>query len=217
MPIAVQAVPFLVGLGLLAALFGVLAGPWGAALPGTLALFVLYFFRDPERRPPEGEGLVVSPADGRVTAVDYSPKGSRVSIFLSAFDCHINRSPVAGRVVESRHTPGRFHPAWQGRASHENERNHLAIQTPRGVYGVTQIAGVLARRIVCVKKPGDSVERGGRIGLIRFGSRTDLHMPAGVEPVVSIGARVRGGMTIVGREKAAEHLAESRALTGAHA
>jgi phosphatidylserine decarboxylase len=216
-PIAVQAVPFLAGLGLLAALFGALAGPWGAAPPITLALFVLYFFRDPERRPPAGEGLVLSPADGKVTAVDRSPAGSRVSIFLSAFDCHINRSPVTGRVVEARHTAGRFHPAWQGRASRENERNHLIIQTPRGDYGVTQIAGVMARRIVCVKGPGDPVERGERIGLIRFGSRTDLHMSAGVEPQVLVGARVRGGQTVVGRDRAAEHQTETRALTGARA
>jgi len=217
LPIAVEAVPFLIGFGLVAALLGALAGPWAAAPPLILGLFVLFFFRDPERRSPEGEGLVLSPADGKVTAVDRLPGGSRVSIFLSAFDCHINRSPVAGQVIEARHTPGRFHPAWQGRASHENERNHLIIRTARGDYGVTQIAGVMARRIVCAKKPGDRLERGQRIGLIRFGSRTDLHMPAGVEPQVSIGARVRGGLTVVGREPEAERQMEARTLTGARA
>jgi phosphatidylserine decarboxylase len=209
-PVAVQAVPFLLVLGVLAAALGLAWGPWAASPALLLAGFVLYFFRDPERVPPAGEGLVLSPADGRVAAVETGPGGARVSIFLSVLDCHINRSPVGGVIREVRYTRGRYHPAWQGRASSENERNHLEITAPDGTScGVTQIAGVLARRIVCTKKPGDRVERGERIGLIRFGSRTDLRLPPGMEPLLSVGARVRGGLTIVARAAAREARAAS--------
>src|SRR5262249_24193645 len=162
-----------------AAILGLMFGVWGAWPPLLLALFVLYFFRDPERRAPGGEGLILAPADGRVTSVERNAGGARVSIFLSLFDCHINRSPVAGVVQRARHTPGRFRPAYHPRAGLENERKHLEIRSDRGTNGVTQVAGVVARRIVCSKKPGDAVRRGERIGLIRFGSRTDLHLPPG--------------------------------------
>lgn len=200
MPVAREAVPFLLGLLAAAVILGAILGPW-AVLPAlVLILFVLFFFRDPARVSPAGEGLVLSPADGRVTEVERRPQGARISVFLSLFDCHINRSPVEGTVREVTHTPGRFHPAWQGRASRENERNHLVIGSRTGDYGVTQIAGVVARRIVCAKKPGDAVGRGERIGLIRFGSRTDLHLPPGVEPAVAVGDRVRGGVTVLARE-----------------
>lgn len=196
---AVQAVPFLVLLGVLGAGAGLLFGPWGAAPTVLLALCVVLFFRDPERVPPPGEALVLSPADGRVTVVERGPEGARVSIFLSLLNCHINRSPVSGVVRRAVRTPGRFYPAWQGRASSENERNRIEIETPDGNYGVTQVAGVLARRIVCTKRAGDPVRRGERIGLIRFGSRTDLQMPPGVEPLVAVGDRVRGGLTVLAR------------------
>ncbi|MFQ5878023.1 MAG: phosphatidylserine decarboxylase [Acidobacteriota bacterium] len=200
MRVAAQATPFVVALCLMAALTAWLAGPWYAAPAALLILFTLYFFRDPERVPPPGEGLVLSPADGRVTSVERRPEGDRVSIFLSLLDCHINRSPVAGRVVEVRRTAGRFRPAWRRGAGSENERNHLVISSARGRYGVTQVAGVLARRIVCSKRPGDEVRRGERIGMIRFGSRTDLHLPPGVVTEVAVGDRVYGGLTVVGRE-----------------
>jgi len=202
MPVAVQAVPFLIPLVLLAAILIPAFGWWAGLPPLSLALFVAFFFRDPERMPPAGDGLVLAPADGRVTEVSRGPAGARVSIFLSLFNCHINRSPVAGRVREVARTPGRFHPAWQGRASSENERNHLVIEAPRGDFGVTQVAGVVARRIVCSKRPGDPVARGERIGLIRFGSRTDLHLPPGIDPLVEVGDRVRGGLTVVARHEA---------------
>ncbi len=199
MPVAVQAVPFLVGLLIAGLVLGITVGPWGVAPIVLLALFVLYFFRDPERVSPEGDGLVLSPADGRVTEIRRVGEGACVSVFLSVLDCHINRSPVAGIVGQARYTPGRFHPAWQGRASGENERNHLIIRADEGEFGVTQVAGVLARRIVCTKKEGDRVRRGERIGLIRFGSRTDLHLPPGLEPLVAKGDRVRGGVTLMAR------------------
>ncbi len=200
MPVAAQAIPFLLALGALAAPLTWMFGPWGALPPLLAALFVAGFFRDPERLPPAGEGLVLAPADGRVTAVERDPRGSRVSIVLSILDCHINRAPVAGTVAGSHRTPGRFRPAWDRRAGSENERNHLVIRSEAGQYGVIQVAGVVARRIVCTVKPGDRVERGERIGMIRFGSRTDLHLPPGVDPLVAPGDRVRGGLTIVARE-----------------
>jgi len=199
MPVAIQAVPFLGVLLVAGLVLALVFGPWAAAPAGILSLFVLFFFRDPNRVVPEGEGLVLSPADGRVTEVLRGRDGTRVSVFLSVLDCHINRSPIGGTVLEVRHTPGRFHPAWQGRASLENERNHLVIRSASGDYGVTQVAGVLARRIVCTKSTGDVVRRGERIGLIRFGSRTDLRLPPGIDSLVRVGDRVRGGLTIVAR------------------
>jgi len=215
MPVAAQAVPYLFTLALLAAVPGFLYGPWAAAPALFLTAFVLYFFRDPERVAPPGEGLVVSPADGRVTAVERGPEGARVSIFLSVFDCHINRAPVSGQVTATRHTPGRFRPAWDPRVAQENERNHLVIRAEGADYGVTQIAGILARRIVCTKRPGDAVRRGERIGLIQFGSRTDLHLPAGFEPAVRIGERVRGAETVLARREAGSRAGESGARPAA--
>jgi phosphatidylserine decarboxylase len=201
--VAVQAVPFLLLSLALGALLAWWLGPWGAAPAAALAGFVLFFFRDPSRHPPEGEDLVLSPADGRVMDVERRPDGARVSIFLSVFDCHINRSPVAGTVRDVAYTRGRYRPAWDGRAARDNERNHLAIDAADGRYGVTQIAGILARRIVCTKRAGDPVARGERIGLIRFGSRTDLHLPPGLEPLVEVGDRVRGGLSVLADRAAA--------------
>ncbi|HKB08666.1 MAG TPA: phosphatidylserine decarboxylase [Candidatus Polarisedimenticolia bacterium] len=212
MPVALQAVPFLVVLLVAGLILGALFGPWAVAPIVVLVVFVLFFFRDPERRTPEGLGLVVSPADGRVTEVIRDRQGARVSIFLSVFNCHINRSPVSGAVREAVYTRGRFHPAWQGRASGDNERNRLLIRSETGDYGVTQVAGVLARRIVCTKRPGDEVARGERIGLIRFGSRTDLDLPPGVEPLVSVGDRVKGGLTVMARALPVEQAGQAARL-----
>lgn len=199
MRVASQALPFVIALTVLAILLGVFAGSVFAIPPFLAGLFVLYFFRDPDRISPSGEGLVLAPADGRVTSVETGPEGARVSIFLSLFDCHINRAPVTGRIRETCYTPGRYHPAWQERASSQNERNHVVIESGARIYGVTQVAGLLARRIVCSKGPGDEVRRGERIGLIQFGSRTDLHLPAGIVPSVSVGDRVYGGLTVMAR------------------
>ena len=204
MPVAVQAVPFLAVLLVAGLVLGALVSPWATVPIAVLAAFVLYFFRDPTRHSPQGAGLVLSPADGRVIEIRREGQGAIVSVFLSVLDCHINRSPVGGLVREAVHTRGRFRPAWDGRASRENERNRLVIRSDSGDYGVTQVAGILARRIVCTKRPGDSVLRGERIGMIRFGSRTDLHLPPGVEPLVSVGDRVRGGLTVMARAVPAE-------------
>ena len=207
MPVAVQALPYVILLAAVATLAGWLGG-LGASAPFLLAAgFVLFFFRDPRRVSPEGEGLVVSPADGRVTDVERRPDGARISIFLSVFNCHINRAPLAATVLSVSYTPGRFRAAWDRRAASENERNHLRLRAADGEYGVTQIAGILARRIVCSKRAGDVLGRGERIGLIQFGSRTDLHLPPGVEPAVEVGDRVRGAVTVLARRVRAAQVA----------
>jgi phosphatidylserine decarboxylase len=191
----------------LAALASALYGLWWVAVPLlVLAAFMAYFFRDPRRSVPVDETLVVSPADGRVTRIEKLSPGEAdsptvVSIFLSPFDVHINRSPIAGRVLDRVYTKGRFMIATKDEASLVNEQNALTIEGEKMTVVCKQIAGVLARRIVCWKKPGDQLERGERFGLIKFGSRTDLVLPAQVEVSVQLGARVRGGVSIIGRIK----------------
>ena len=170
-------------------------------------LAVAGFFRDPERNVPSDEEVVVSPADGKVVSIADVRHGSRfpntatrVSIFLSPLDVHINRLPVGGQVDEVRYRPGRFLAAYKEIASERNEQNALKIVDGRGrSFGVVQIAGAVARRIVCWVRPGDRLERGERFGLIMFGSRTDLYLPDGCRVEVEEGQRVRGGETILGR------------------
>jgi phosphatidylserine decarboxylase len=169
-----------------------------------LAAFMAYFFRDPRRTVPTESGLVVSPADGKVTRIEKltgegADSPTVVSIFLSPFDVHINRAPIAGEVVDVTYTKGRFIAATSDNASIVNEQNALTIRGERMTVVCKQIAGVLARRIVCWKRPGDSLELGERFGLIKFGSRTDLVLPRGVEILVKVGERVSGGVTIIGR------------------
>ena len=189
----------------LAALAAALLGLWWVAAPLLLlAAFMAYFFRDPERVSPEDESLIVSPADGRVTRVEKLSPGEAqsptvVSIFLSPFDVHVNRSPVAGRVLDVAYTKGRFMIATKDEASLVNEQNALTIEGERVTVVCKQIAGVLARRIVCWKRPGDELRRGERFGLIKFSSRTDLVLPPQVEVSVGVGARVRGGTSVIGR------------------
>src|SRR5918992_1793746 len=174
---------------------------------GVLALGVLAFFRDPERCPPDGEGLIVAPADGKVVSITKAKQGLlmknadlRVSIFLSPLDVHINRSPVAGEVVDIKHTPGKFAAAYKDEASETNEQNSLKlIDDRRREVEVVQVAGVLARRIICRARKNDVLSRGARFGLIMFGSRTDLYLPANTRIEVSEGQRVKGGETIIGR------------------
>jgi phosphatidylserine decarboxylase len=190
---------------LLAALAVAFYGLWWAAAPLLLlTAFMAYFFRDPNRVSPEDETLVVSPADGRVTRVEkLSPVEAGtptvVSIFLSPFDVHVNRSPIAGRVVDQAYTKGRFMIATKDEASLVNEQNALTIEGEKITVVCKQIAGVLARRIVCWKKPGDVLRRGERFGLIKFSSRTDLVLPPEVEVLVGVGERVRGGVSVIGR------------------
>ncbi len=168
--------------------------------------FFLFFFRDPERTPPEVRaGDVLSPADGRVVAVDEiedarvsGDAARRVCIFMSIVDVHVNRAPVDGRVREVTYNPGRFCLAFREKASELNEQNDLVVDTPRhGALVVKQIAGWVARRIICRVGRGDVLKRGERFGLICFGSRVDLHMPPGTEVHVEVGARVRAGESII--------------------
>jgi phosphatidylserine decarboxylase len=172
-----------------------------------VALATAAFFRDPERIPPAGEGLIVSPADGKIVSIadiedesDIRETATRISIFLSPLDVHINRTPVDGKIEEIRYSPGRFIAAYKDEASSRNERNALRIVDRRGrKLRVVQVAGVLARRIVCRVKPGEEVGRGERFGLIMFGSRTDTYLPSGCRVEVVEGQRVKGGETILGR------------------
>jgi phosphatidylserine decarboxylase len=164
--------------------------------------FMAYFFRDPHRVPPDDPKLVVSPADGRVTRIKQATAepGSPtvVSIFLSPLDVHINRSPIAGKITDTVYTRGKFLMATNEMASLVNEQNALTIQGEITVV-CKQIAGILARRVVCWKQAGDTVALGERFGMIKFSSRTDLVLPANVEITVKKGARVRGGTTVIGR------------------
>jgi len=197
--------PFVAGLLVLA--LAALAVHWGLALvPALLALFVLWFFRDPERPVPGGEGLVVSPADGRVMFVREveEPRfvggpAIQVSIFLSVFDVHINRAPVAGEVRYREYVPGRFLAAWDETVGEVNERAYLGLAAGRHRVLVSQVAGLLARRIITWPQVGDRLERGERFGLIRFGSCTQIWLPPGSEVLVGPGDRVVGGQTVIGR------------------
>ena len=186
-----------------------LAANWwfAAVMCGAVTIALAGFFRDPERVIPAGEGLVVSPADGRVVSIAkvagdsfFSQAATRISIFLSPLDVHINRVPVAGRIAGIKYRAGKFLAAYKDEASRQNEQNALTIVDTDGrKVGVVQIAGVLARRIVCKVNSGDNMERGARFGLIMFGSRTDLYLPPECCIEVAEGQRVKGGATIVGR------------------
>ena len=180
-------------------------GYWPVAIPFIiLSAFMAFFFRDPRRSAPLDENLVVSPADGRVTRIarlapDDPVSPTIVSIFLSPFDVHINRSPLAGVITNVSYTRGKFLMATREEASLVNEQNALTIKGARTTIVCKQIAGVLARRIVCWKHAGDTVALGERFGLIKFSSRTDLILPPEVEVSVSKGMKVRGGVTVIGR------------------
>ena len=168
-----------------------------------LMLFMAFFFRDPKRVPPSDPNVVVSPADGRVTRVGpmatEADAPTVVSIFLSPLDVHINRSPIPGKIVDVTYSPGKFLMATNEKASLVNEQNALTIQGERITVVCKQIAGILARRVVCWKGKGDNLTLGERFGMIKFSSRTDVLLPANVEVVVKEGQRVRGGTTVIGR------------------
>ncbi len=179
---------------------------WSGGLLLFLGLFILYFFRDPERNVPVEPDAILSPADGRVVVITEEPldgvAGRRVSIFLSVWDVHVNRAPVAGRISRVRYCPGRFYAALRERASTENEQNEIRITMAGGQQVmIKQIAGWIARRILCWKAEGDAVARGERVGMIRFGSRTDVWLPLNTEIVVRRGQQVAGCSTILARWK----------------
>lgn len=178
-------------------------GPWAGGVLIFLGVFVLFFFRDPERTPPADPDAVVSPADGRVAAiVDEAFEGrpgKRVSIFLSVWDVHVNRAPVAGRIRKVDYRPGHFYAALRARASQENEQNVFYVETDRGEMSFKQIAGWIARRVVSWKAAGDTVATGERIGLIRFGSRMDVWLPPEAEIVARRGQFVSAGSSTLAR------------------
>jgi phosphatidylserine decarboxylase len=169
----------------------------------ALALFVFYFFRDPERVIPSEPGALVSPADGRIVVITDEPNkgipGKRVSIFLAIWNVHVNRSPEAGTITGMEYRPGKFLAAMVARASAENEQNVISLSTATGEMMFKQIAGLIARRVVCWKKSGDVVVRGERIGLVRFGSRVDLWVPRDAEILVKLGDNVKGGSSVLAR------------------
>jgi phosphatidylserine decarboxylase len=176
-------------------------------LAGIATLWCVYFFRDPQRVTPVGDGIVVSPADGRVSRVTNAVPAKeldlgerplpRVSIFMSVFDCHVNRSPVTGKIERIAYRAGAFVNADLDKASEDNERNSFLIATERGRVGVVQIAGLIARRIVCFVREGATVGAGERIGMIRFGSRVDVYLPDGVRPLVAEGQTAIAGETVI--------------------
>lgn len=180
-----------------------------AWIGGLVTLWICYFFRDPERTTPVEDGIVVSPADGRISMItEVLPPSEldlpmvpmlRISVFMSIFDCHVNRMPVEGRIRWIAYRPGKFFNADLDKASEHNERNAIAIETPFGAVAVVQIAGLIARRIAHWVAPGDAVEIGQRFGLIRFGSRLDIYLPANTVLLVSIGQTAIVGETILGK------------------
>lgn len=194
-----EGIPFVAVFAIIAIAFGVLQ-LWPLMIAFALvAAFMVYFFRDPQRNVPHDANLIVSAADGRVTRIESGEDYKLVSVFLSPLDVHVNRSPIAGNVIEIDYTKGKKMPATSDEASIVNERNSLVIAGENITVTVTQIAGILARRIVCWVKTGDNLERGQKFGLIKFGSRTDIRMPLNVEIMVKIGDRVRGGETVIGK------------------
>jgi phosphatidylserine decarboxylase len=174
----------------------------------VLALFVLWFFRDPEPTLPTDDALVVAPGEGKVIVVAevdeptfIRGRAHKISIFLSVFDVHVQRSPVTGTVALKEYKPGRYAVAWLDKASDDNEQASLGIETPNGRVLVRQIAGLIARRIITDPAEGDAVERGRRFGLIRFGSRVDLFLPSQWEVLCAAGDRVRVGSSIMARRR----------------
>lgn len=174
--------------------------PWVGAPFYVLALFCLWFFRDPERRIPSGP-VAVSPADGKVVSIRPQDDRTRVSIFLNVFDVHVNRTPIAGKIVDVTYRKGRFLVASHEEASLENEMNTITVEGAAGHVTFSQIAGLIARRIVCYKKPGDYVTAGERIGLIKFGSRVDVWFGPEWRIEVAEGQRVAGGSSILARRR----------------
>lgn len=205
-PVTPEGYPFIGAFALISLILFWLWSPLGWL--GTLAtLWCTYFFRDPPRVTPVRDGLVVAPADGRVSQVTSAVPPSelglgakplpRVSIFMSVFDCHVNRSPIAGKIEKIVYQPGKFFNADLDKASADNERNSVVITTAGARIAVVQIAGLVARRIVCSVRSGDTINAGQRFGMIRFGSRLDVYLPEGIPPLVAVGQTAIAGETVL--------------------
>jgi phosphatidylserine decarboxylase len=206
MPVTPEGYPFIGAFALVSLVLFWMWSPLGWL--GTLAtIWCAYFFRDPPRVTPVRDGLVVAPADGRVSQVtSVAPPRElglgeqplpRISIFMSVFDCHVNRSPVSGKIEKIVYQPGKFFNADLDKASADNERNALVIAIPGARIAVVQIAGLVARRIVCFACMGQPIGAGERFGMIRFGSRVDVYLPEGVPPLVAVGQTVIAGETVL--------------------
>ena len=204
-PVAAEGWPFIVPLAVVTIVLFVLGWKNTGFVLLVLTLFVLFFFRDPERTVPDGNAAVVSPADGRVIVVKdvYEPTYlkqdvKQISIFLSVFNVHVNRSPIGGTIEAVQYNPGKFHVASVDKASLDNEQTAMVIANGKSRVLVKQIAGLIARRIVCYARPGDRISRGERYGLIRFGSRVDIFLPKDAELKVKVGDRIKGARDIIG-------------------
>ena len=219
-PIHPEGYPFIAAFAAAAVVLGWLWSPLGW-VGAILTVWCVFFFRDPVRTVPQREGLVISPADGRVSMIiDCVPPPelelsdtplTRVSIFMNVFDCHVNRAPVAGTVSKMAYRPGLFLNAELDKASDDNERNGIVIDVADGRrFGVVQIAGLVARRIVGFVHEGDALETGERFGLIRFGSRVDVYFPAGVTPLVEVGQTTIAGETVLADALVAKRSAFAR-------
>ena len=204
-PVASEGWPFIIPLAIVTALLFAFGWKNTAYVSLVLTFFVLFFFRDPQRTVPEGKDLVVSPADGRVIVIKdvFEPTYlkqdvKQISIFLSVFNVHVNRSPVGGMVELVKYNPGKFHVASVDKASLDNEQTAMVIASGKHKVLVKQIAGLIARRIICYAKPGDAITAGERYGLIRFGSRVDIFLPKDAEIRVKLGDRIKGARDIIG-------------------
>lgn len=203
-PVAAEGWPFILPLAVVTGILFALGWRNTGLAALMLTLFVLFFFRDPDRSVPEASGVVVSPADGRVIVVkdlyepDYLKQDvKQISIFLSVFNVHVNRVPAGGTVETVKYHPGKFLAAWDDKASLDNEQTAMVIAVGKDRIVVKQIAGLIARRIVCYAKPGDSVKTGERYGLIRFGSRVDIFLPRNADVRVKVGDRIKGARDVI--------------------
>jgi phosphatidylserine decarboxylase len=205
-PVHKEGYPFIAGFFVVSLVLGFLWEPlmW---IGFILTAWCAYFFRDPERMTPLDDDLVISPADGRVSSIAMMTPPEelglgtvpmlRITVFMNVFNCHVNRAPMRGKISRIAYRAGKFVNAELDKASHENERNGLVIETTHGDIGVVQIAGLVARRIICWSAPNDTLQAGERFGLIRFGSRLDVFLPEGAEPRVSLGQTAIAGETVL--------------------
>ena len=208
-PVAVEGIPFILISALGATFLFILKWHKGSIFLSALTLFIIWFFRNPEREIPEGDNLIVSPADGRIIDIrnnieckHLNKQMLRISIFMSLFNVHVNRIPCSGKVREIIYNHGKFISANRDKASMENEQNAIILETPTGsAIMFVQIAGIIARRIVCWLHRGDYVIKGQRFGLIRFGSRVDIYLPVDVKVLITKGEKVKGGETILAEFK----------------
>ena len=204
-PVAAEGWPFILPLAAVTVLCFLFGWKQIGYVALALSLFVLFFFRDPERTIPEGKGVIVSPADGKVIVIkdiyepDYLKQDvKQISIFLSVFNVHVNRTPIGGTVETVKYNPGKFLVASVDKASLDNEQTGMVISDGKNKVLVKQIAGLIARRIVCYAKTGDTVKAGERYGLIRFGSRVDLFLPKNTDLMVKVGDRIKGARDVIG-------------------